>query len=227
MEFDTKQKRDQAKQELDKVSNVNTKVRSKKKPNIIIYDISSDVEPAELVSKYIIPDNENLKQMFPEISYEHMSVRFTQRPKAMRNARSSGRTNNTNELQNNAYNAILEVVPEVYRILMNTRHLYVGFKRCKVAPYLPFIQCFRCCGFGHTTKNCTKFNNEAHCSHCGESHIYRECTKKEDSAAAKCINCVKRNAKTVKKTDTKHGAISQSCPCLINARERLIDDIEW
>lgn len=47
-------------------------------------------------------------------------------------------------------------------------------------------QCFRCQGFGHSSKNC---NLSPRCVKCTESHLTSECPKKDRNQPAKCCNC--------------------------------------
>lgn len=47
-------------------------------------------------------------------------------------------------------------------------------------------QCFRCQGFGHSSKNC---NLTPRCVKCTESHLTSQCTKKDRTQLAQCCNC--------------------------------------
>lgn len=47
-------------------------------------------------------------------------------------------------------------------------------------------QCFRCQGFGHSSKNC---NMPSRCVKCVESHPIGECLKKDRIEPARCVNC--------------------------------------
>lgn len=47
-------------------------------------------------------------------------------------------------------------------------------------------QCFRCQGFGHSSKNC---NLSPRCVKCTESHLTSECPKKDRNQPAQCCNC--------------------------------------
>lgn len=48
-------------------------------------------------------------------------------------------------------------------------------------------QCFRCQGFGHSSRNC---NLPARCVKCTEPHASQECPKKDRSLPARCCNCL-------------------------------------
>lgn len=47
-------------------------------------------------------------------------------------------------------------------------------------------QCFRCQGFGHSSKNC---NLKPRCVKCTEPHLTADCPKKDRSQQAQCCNC--------------------------------------
>lgn len=47
-------------------------------------------------------------------------------------------------------------------------------------------QCFRCQGFGHSSKNC---NLTPRCVKCTEPHLTGECLKKDRTQPAQCCNC--------------------------------------
>lgn len=59
-----------------------------------------------------------------------------------------------------------------------------------ITKYKPFnntgTQCFRCQGFGHSSKNC---NMPVRCVKCVDKHPIGECLKKDRSEPAKCVNC--------------------------------------
>lgn len=47
-------------------------------------------------------------------------------------------------------------------------------------------QCFRCQGFGHSSKNC---NLTPRCVKCKEQHLTNDCPKKDRTQPAQCCNC--------------------------------------
>ncbi|CAG9790271.1 unnamed protein product [Diatraea saccharalis] len=59
----------------------------------------------------------------------------------------------------------------------------------------PVLQCYKCMGFGHTTKFCKR---NIVCSICSESHSYKECTNTNKPL---CINC-----------KGEHIAVAGTCP---------------
>lgn len=72
-----------------------------------------------------------------------------------------------------------EVLPEF---------VYLGFLRFRVAPYVDRpLQCFKCQGFGHSSKWC---GGKEVCLVCAGSHMLKDCPKTN----VKCINCGNNHA---------------------------------
>ncbi|UYV82272.1 hypothetical protein LAZ67_21001524 [Cordylochernes scorpioides] len=66
--------------------------------------------------------------------------------------------------------------------------------------------CFRCCGFGHNSAQCTR---DPKCFHCGVSgHDGRSCPSAADRRTSKCANCCAQGL------SDKHEARASSCPTL-------------
>ncbi|UYV60564.1 hypothetical protein LAZ67_1001533 [Cordylochernes scorpioides] len=66
--------------------------------------------------------------------------------------------------------------------------------------------CFRCCGFGHNSAQCTRAPK---CFHCGEDgHEGRACPSIADQRTSKCANCCSKGL------PDKHEARASSCPIL-------------
>ncbi|UYV76286.1 hypothetical protein LAZ67_13003262 [Cordylochernes scorpioides] len=66
--------------------------------------------------------------------------------------------------------------------------------------------CFRCCGFGHNSAQCTR---DPKCFHCGEGgHDGRSCPSAADRRTSKCANCCAQGL------SDKHEARASSCPTL-------------
>ncbi|XP_060881822.1 uncharacterized protein LOC132953349 [Metopolophium dirhodum] len=63
----------------------------------------------------------------------------------------------------------------------------VGWTQCRVRPRRPEPpRCYRCHGFGHSTRQCTGPNLTTACRRCGlPGHIQATCTETEDH----CVAC--------------------------------------
>ncbi|UYV83158.1 K02A2.6-like [Cordylochernes scorpioides] len=66
--------------------------------------------------------------------------------------------------------------------------------------------CFRCCGFGHNSAQCSRAPK---CFHCGQDgHEGRACPSIADQRTSKCANCCSKGL------PDKHEARASSCPIL-------------
>ncbi|KMQ86967.1 putative 50 kda protein in type i retrotransposable element r1dm [Lasius niger] len=71
--------------------------------------------------------------------------------------------------------AVIEVPPDIRRILLNQGRVYLEWFSCRVTDHLHILQCFRCLGFGHIAKSCSAADDT--CGHCGGKHESRACPK--------------------------------------------------
>jgi hypothetical protein len=84
--------------------------------------------------------------------------------------------------------------------------------RYKVEPYIKppmALQCYKCKGFGHTSKWCTRRRKCRFCA--GEDHEDNECHIKGNLERYRCINC-----------NGTHSASYHKCPDYINHIQRSI-----
>lgn len=69
-----------------------------------------------------------------------------------------------------------------YETLMNKGKINIGWRKCLVFNYISVKRCFKCWGYYHIAKNCTR--QEA-CFKCAGNHKANECTM----AKLSCVNC--------------------------------------
>lgn len=81
-----------------------------------------------------------------------------------------------NKASRNVTSCILEVSPDVHRVLSGKDKLYLRYSVCTVADYVRVLQCFKCLSFGHFAKNC---ESQPKCGHCGGTHEMRDCKVRE------------------------------------------------
>lgn len=60
--------------------------------------------------------------------------------------------------------------------------LKIGWNMCKVQDYIEILRCYKCCGYYHLAKDCTKKET---CGNCANHHA----TKEYKSEIKKCVNC--------------------------------------
>ena len=137
-------------------------------PKIIIYDVSNKVSERQ-IKKLIFEKNEI------DIEWTHFHEncvpKFKTGPK--------GKENIT---------GVFEVSPDVGNILIMKRNQYLESQSCRVLDYTLVRRCFKCQGFRHISKICSK---EEFCSLCAETkHSHRNSANKENKANKnKCKNC--------------------------------------
>lgn len=70
----------------------------------------------------------------------------------------------------------------------------IGWVMCRVRPRVTIEKCFRCHGFGHTSRNCTEQGLTTTCRRCGQTgHHEKECRAGED----RCVACDRANMSRV------------------------------
>ena len=189
-------------QKLEKNASISSKFvlerPQKRRPRVIIYDVPRDVKEEEL-SMAVFEQNNALAS-----SASDLAVNF--KPKFRTGKKDSETTN-----------WVVEVGPDVRKVLLNARKLFIGWRACKVQDYLLVARCFKCQGFGHIAKHCDR---EEVCSHCADSgHKSADCTKK--SHGKKCANCLRM------KRDAGHDTTDKQCPLYKTALERQINSTDY
>nr|CAH7764029.1 unnamed protein product [Callosobruchus chinensis] len=64
-------------------------------------------------------------------------------------------------------NLIIEVSPDLRKIILKRGYIYIGYKKYEVFDHIHIQRCSKCCGYGHTVKNC---NLELVCGKCAQHH---------------------------------------------------------
>ena len=104
-------------------------------------------------------------------------------------------------------NVIIRVHPVLYLPIIKSQRVCLGYNSVQVQPYTVYTQCFKCLGYGHTTKFCTIQTQS--CSHCAGDHHRSICDKSPD-LPQQCINCL--NSLTFKQQSSPHFVFSPLCP---------------
>lgn len=158
----------------------------KRKPKFKICGMSEKLTDDELLD-YIIKQNEYLKS-----SDELKVVKIFER---------------VDLHKNKTYQAIVETDSTAYKKIMDSEKLFIKWDSCRVYEQISVTRCFKCLGFNHFSKDCTK---DIKCKKCAESHPRSEC----NSAVLKCVNCVWHNETLKMQLDTAHDAFSRNCEVL-------------
>lgn len=107
---------------------------------------------------------------------------------------------------------ILEVDEETHKELLNKGKLSVGWKKCPVYNHVNVKRCFKCWGYYHIAKNCTRKET---CHKCAGNHKENECTVEKK----KCVNCMFKNQAYNLKMNDEHDALDRECPTFKRAMQ--------
>lgn len=100
---------------------------------------------------------------------------------------------------------ILEVDDDTHEEMIKRGKLNIGWRKCAVYNFISVLRCYKCWGYFHMAKNCTR--QEA-CFKCAGYHKTMECT----AAIKNCINCIFKNKTYNLKLNIEHEAIDPECP---------------
>lgn len=103
------------------------------------------------------------------------------------------------------YNAVVEMDSVAYAKVMESTKVSIGWDRCRVYQHASVLRCFNCCGFNHSSRNCTK---EKVCVKCAGNHDVKDCKNVEN----KCVNCCSAKANLKIDLNTNHTASDVNCP---------------
>lgn len=109
--------------------------------------------------------------------------------------------------RNSKFQSIIEADPESYKKIMEVEKVYVNWDSCKVFDHVNVIRCYKCWGFNHYSKECTR---EIACKFCAEKHESASCS----SLIHKCVNCSYYVQTMKMQLNVNHHAFSADCKVL-------------
>jgi len=188
----------------DKSEDLTAAKPAKRAPKIVIYGVPEEMSEKEIIDE-IVDNNNDIKDYLDSINSDNIeqeiSVKFKFRQRR----------------KNYFNNWVLQVSPNLHKVLMNKRSILIGWKSCSFANYISIIRCYKCNGFSHIAKDC-KQQFES-CGHCGQSHKTKECDQLHNLF---CNNCDKHNksSKTTifKPFATNHSSYSNQCESLLRIK---------
>ena len=131
---------------------------------------------------------------------------------------------------------ILECTPKVRKVLLGLQKVHINYRIVTIRDHLHLTRCFKCCGFGHTSKFCRATVDV--CSHCTGAHAFKDCTAKlaKDSVPI-CTHCTAENDKLKMKCaknnkvprllKTDHNAMSEACPAFKRQQKIVFERTEY
>lgn len=100
---------------------------------------------------------------------------------------------------------IIEADERTHELMLSQGKVNIGWKRCPIFNHISVRRCFKCWGYNHIAKNCTR--NVA-CHICAGNHNSNEYTTNEK----KYINCKYKNQSYNLRIKDDHDALSPECP---------------
>lgn len=100
---------------------------------------------------------------------------------------------------------IMETNEETQELMLKKVKINIGWKKCPVFNHINIKRCFKCWGYYHISKNCTR---EETCYKCARNHNSTDCmaTKK------RYVNCMFKIRTYNLKINDEHDALSPECP---------------
>jgi hypothetical protein len=213
------------------------------KPKIIVFGVSGEVSEQSIVNEIIESNREIKAYLSSRPETESIDSQFICKFKFRRKIiekKSSKETQEVEEITSDHMTEVssetqtqrkveetdkyvIEVSPQMRKIIFNLRSIKIGWSSHRYADYLPLVRCHKCNNFGHFKKDCKAAQA---CGNCGKDHNTRVC--KAHKTDFNCINCYRYNNinKSGKKVNTGHSSFSDSCESLkriINLIKEKID----
>jgi hypothetical protein len=177
---------------------------AKKTPKIVIYGVPENMCETEIIDE-IIDNNIDIKNYLESINGENIEQEINIKFKFRQKQRSY------------LNNWVLEVSPNLHKIIANKRSILIGWKSCSFANYISIIRCYKCNGFSHIAKDCRQETES--CGHCGKTHKTKECDQSHDQF---CTNCDKHNksskTRSLNHFATNHSSYSNKCESLLRIK---------
>lgn len=180
----------------DKLKNAGLVVDTpvKKSPKVIIFGAPRKENDDETLQAII---EQNLSPQEAEKLRHQMKIAF----------KTGSKSNKEN------CNLVLETSREVRDMLIRKERLYIMWHCCQVRDFIVATRCFKCQGYGHTTKYCRSTNDI--CGHCAMAgHIFKDCPNRNKQAS--CANCQKAGKAHY------HSVTDKECPAHITAINQVL-----
>jgi len=107
---------------------------------------------------------------------------------------------------------IIEADEQTHDMMLKKEKLNIGWRKCPVYNHINIKRCYKCWGYYHIAKNCTR---DETCHKCAGKHTAAECKEKKN----KCVNCMFKIKTYNLKISDEHDALSPECPTYKRAIE--------
>ena len=224
LNFASPEEREKVIKQLKDLPDLETEIVKKRKPLIQLKWIPPWVKPDDVVRDYLLPQNDSLKKLVPNLKASDLKVRFKLRPHKYR-------SKDPKQLDQEPYHLVMEAESQVYRALMKIKEICIDTKTCQALPFLSFKQCYKCCSFGHLAKHCgtEQAPSKPICAYCTGDHAFKDCKQLKDpkqKGKPCCFRC-KESSKQNKSMKFDHMATSPNCPHVIEAKHKFSLNVDW
>lgn len=189
---------------LKKNDKIEIEEKRKNKPRLILDNVGVEYENDNDIIDILFKQNDVINQNYTFEQYKSdIKVRT--------------------QIKNNRYPDAKKIIIEVtgkLRNLMIKDKLNIGWRRTIAKDYTTLLQCYNCCGVGHTSKKCTITTT---CARCAGSHDTRQCREEIEY----CILCHIENKKGHKEVNPYHTCTQDKCITLINIKKNIINAIDY
>ena len=196
--------------DLKKSTSIRAEAGKKKQPLVILEGISKDIKPEDLI---VLLDAQNPTILHVNRECTDLKLKFIKKHRK----------------HEQLYNAVFEASPLVRNAMIALGRVGLEFSKINCRDFSPFVQCYKCLQFGHTTKHCSA--SVSPCSICAATdHQFDNCKHKNDESKLKCYNCCKHNDKstTKRKLETNHGATAvKKCQLIKNMIEIINERVSY
>ena len=224
LNFASPEEREKVIKQLKDLPDLESEIVRKRRPLIQLRWIPPWVKPEDMVKDYLLPQNDSLKRLVPNLKASDLKVRFKLRPHKFR-------TKDPKQLDQEPYHLVIEAESQLYRALMKIKQVCIDTKTCQALPFLSFKQCYKCCSFGHLAKHCgtEQTPSKPICAYCTGDHAFKDCKQLKDpkqKGKPCCFRC-KENSKQNKSVKFDHMATSPNCPHVIEAKYKFSLNVDW
>ena len=213
IEFATEEGKEKVKEAVNKTTDLSAEDTRKRRPQIQLKGIHNSVETDEIISIITEQNQAVAEALDGEDVSQHITLKTVLK-------------NRSPFLKN----AIFETSPKLYNAILKSGRINLLNQKVYVCHYVPFLQCLKCWGFGHTTKDHqrpeTKLPTTDVCCHCAGNHRVKDCPMNGNGTPT-CTNCKRSNTKLNKSESTNHRASSLSCPHVDRILKKIIDQTEY
>lgn len=175
----------------------------KKKPKIKIINIGEEI--MELKDENIIDTIIKQNEIDDTVSKFHIRlVKKVTKKKVNNEQTGEGRRRKYNSL-------ILEVDKNIHKQIIEQGKINIGWRKYLIYDFCSVKKCFKCWGYYHIAKNCTRQETYFKCA---GNHKSENCKSK----TKKCINCMFKNKNYNLTINDNHDALYTKCPIYMKAK---------